>query len=223
MQVGAALRVRRSASRRRQRAMAVVAREQHRRARPARASRRAGPLRVLEAAGRERFVLGRTGRSRARPGPAAPSPRSRPAAASSPPGQHVVADAAAPRRRSVDDALVDALVAAADQRQRAAPARQLAGRRLIEQASLGVSRIRRDGPRAGLDGLERGGDRLDPHHHPRPAAVGRVVDLPVRPSAKSRGFVRCDRHEAGGDRLAEQRRAQEPVEQLRERASRART
>ena len=167
----------------------VVARQQHRRARPARSSRRGGSTAGTRGA-RPRTTRRRpTARSRARPGTSRATASMTTAAASSPPAStkspmlQLLVDQ---RRRP----FVDALVAPADERH-ARPRPPARARRAWSNSA--PARRQQDAARRaarGRDRVQRGGDRLDAHDHPRPAAVGRVVDLPVAAGAKSRGFVR---------------------------------
>ena len=78
----------------------------------------------------------------------------------------------------LDDALVEALEAGREQRQRRL-GRELLDERLVELAALRREARRRAGRgSAAVDGLERGRDDVHAQHHPRAAAVRLVVDLP---------------------------------------------
>src|SRR5581483_11723878 len=97
--------------------------------------------------------------------------------------QHVAADRHRVAREVLDDALVEALVAPAEQRQ-ARLGGQLVDERLVQQAP---SRRERDHPAArtqlgrvdAVAGAQRGVEHIHPQHHPCAAAEGRVVDLPA--------------------------------------------
>src|SRR5690606_25962415 len=133
-------------------------------------------------------------------------------------GEHVVADGNLLVDLCGDQALVDALVAAAEQHQ-AIQAGQLAHPGLVQPATLGteVDHVRRLRIRL-ANGAKAGQQRLDHHHHAGPAAEGAVVDLAVvafrmiaRVPAMHREQAALDRpaghaeRGALGDELGEQR------------------
>ena len=103
-------------------------------------------------------------------------------------GELAAAEHVAPDRDDVagevlDDALVEALVAPAQQRQRGL-AGELLHERLVEQAPARRQRDHAPAP-AQLDrvdavaGAQRGVEHVHAQHHPRAAAERRVVDLPA--------------------------------------------
>ena len=103
-------------------------------------------------------------------------------AASSPPRQHVAADRDRVGGEVLDDALVEALVAAAEQRDRrlGAPARRRSASSSIRPP--GVSAITRRSRRRStgsgvVDRPQRLVHDVDAQHHAGAAAEGRVVDL----------------------------------------------
>ena len=97
------------------------------------------------------------------------------------PRHHVIAD----RQLEVDvraDPLVDALVARAHEHECARSARS-AARSWGNTSRAGPEDDRR---LLAPHGLDRGDDRLHAHHHPRAAAVGRVIDRAMISEAPSR-------------------------------------
>ena len=181
----------------------VVAREQHGGDRLAVPGRRAASTAGTRGARPRTTRRRRTGRSRARPGTRRATASTTTAAASSPAREHEVADAAAPRRTSDADALVDAFVAPADEREARLARASARARRLIERPPARREQDAVRGAARRRDGLERRGDRLDAHDHPGAAAVGRVVDLAVLPGREVARVRAVDGDDPGGDGLAE--------------------
>ena len=113
---------------------------------PAAVLGRARVVRVLGVAAERRaegLLGGATRRGRARPAACAARRRTTTIAASSPPDEHVAADRDGVRREVLDDALVEALVAAAQQRERRL-GRELVDEAVVEHAARpGVSAMTR--------------------------------------------------------------------------------
>ena len=119
----------------------------------------------------------------------------------------------------LDDALVEALVAPAQQRERLlrgelvdpAVVEQPAARDQRDHAPLRAQLDRVDA----VEAAQRGVHDVDAQHHPGAAAERRVVDLPAR---QRRVVARVERAQlvAGGERVAHVALAAEPVEPLGE-------
>ena len=96
--------------------------------------------------------------------------------------EDVVADAQLEIDVGVDEALVDAFVARAEQ-DRAGAGRESLDRRLAQQRAGRREADQRRRRRLGAGGADRREgalERLDQQHHPRAAAVGSVVDARMR-------------------------------------------
>ena len=120
-------------------------------------------------------------------------------------GEHVVPDRHLLRGESLGHPLVDALVPAAEERQ-VLLAGELANERLIETSTR--RRQEQHTSPVGVEGLDRGEERLRLHHHPGSAAEGRVVDRAMtvaRPLAK---IVDADIQEPSSDRPPQETLAQ---------------
>ena len=129
-------------------------------------------------------------------------------------GQHVAADRDLVVGEVLVHPLVEALVAAAEQRH-VRLLGQLVGELVVEQPP---GRREQHDPRplpARVGGLQRRVDDVDPQHHPGPAAVGRVVDLP---GAERRRVAVVEEPQLVpfADRVLNRALRLEPVEGLRE-------
>src|SRR5690606_29049537 len=114
-------------------------------------------------------------------------------------GEHVVADRNLLVDVGVDDPLVDPFVPPADQRE-VLQCGEPVDDRLIERDPR---RAHQHPMRVGQR-FEGGDERLDPHHHPGPAAVGRVVDLTVPTEPMAADVVDVDRENACVDGALDQ-------------------
>jgi hypothetical protein len=157
----------------------VVAATQHRRHLAQRVLRRPGVVRTVEHAVLEAVLAGRVGvieRAVLQPAHGVDQHRGRQFTA----GKHVVADRHLFVDVVFDEALVDAFVAAADQHQ-PRPRCQLAHLALVKPCALGAEVHHVRGARiGGTHGVQRLDQRIDQHDHAGTAAVGAVVDMPVR-------------------------------------------
>ena len=158
----------------------MVAGEEDLRHRPAAELGRARVVRVLEPAverGREALHLARAFGERARkPARDRVDERERRNLAAR---EDVRADRDDVGAEMIEDPLVEALEARGQQRQR------LLGGELLDELLVELAALRRerDHPvirHAAVDRVERGRDDVDAQHHPGPAAVRVVVDLPGR-------------------------------------------
>lgn len=112
-----------------------------------------------------------------------------------PAGEDVVAD----RDLAIDhfpQALIHAFVAAGYEQQAIMVGGELAYQRLIEQFSLRRHQHAQQLRTLRHHRVDRCGQRLRPHHHPAPAAIGSVVDLPVIPESIVAQVVRLNRNRA---------------------------
>src|SRR4029079_6821205 len=202
--------------------LAVVAGQEHGRHRPAAELLRPGVVRVLgpalERLGERVLEVALVAPERARElaGDGVEDGHRRHLAAR----EHVRPDRDRVVRELVVHALVEALVAAAQERQplqrgelRHALVAELAPDRrqhrhpaLVEHALDG----------RGVDALERGADDVDPDHHPRSAAVGGVVHLPVAAGGVGAQGGAADAERARIDRVCDGARPAHPVEVARE-------
>ena len=128
-------------------------------------------------------------------------------------GEHDVADAQLVVDEVLADAVVDALVAPAQQAEPVEPAASSCGERLVEAAAAGTEQEQRARRVGGLDGGE---DRLGPHQHPGAAAERAVVDGAVDVGGVLARVVGAQVEQAGGAGLAEQARRAERVDDVGE-------
>src|SRR6478736_6269311 len=128
------------------------------------------------------------------------------------PGEDDVADADLAVGQVLTHAVVDALVAPADQAEPCS-GRQLVGQRLVEAPPAGAEQQQRARWLSGLDGGE---DRLGPHDHPGATAEGSVVDAAVHVGRVLARVVEPEVDGAGGAGLAEQAVAAARVNHLGE-------
>ena len=127
-------------------------------------------------------------------------------------GQHVVADGEFFHRVGVDDALVDAFVAAAEQD-------EAGGGGVALGVGLGEGAAARGEEHARAvvgDGGQRGVDHVGAHHHAGAAAERGVVHCPVPVGGEVADVDRIERPDAARQRPAGERAGERPREHLGE-------
>ena len=129
-------------------------------------------------------------------------------------GQHEVAEGQLAVGQVVGDALVDALVAPAQQRE-PRRGRQLGRPGLVEAPAARAEQQQRPGRSDGLDGGEHG---LGGQHHPGSPAEGAVVDRPVRIGGAGPEVVDPQVEQPGPGGLADQAGRRPGRHQIREKS-----